>query len=62
MIEKTEAQKHTEKLLLEGLTKRRRKEKQFIWFGRAAIAIALFFLATLFVSIAAKGIPGFFQY
>ena len=62
MIEKTEAQKRTESLLLAGLKSRRAKEKRFVWLGRGAIAIALFFLATLFISIGTKGIPGFFQY
>ncbi|MBL6604452.1 MAG: phosphate ABC transporter permease PstA [Alphaproteobacteria bacterium] len=62
MIEKTEAQKKTEKLLMAGLEARRKRERRFVWLGRGAIAIALFFLATLFISIGAKGIPGFFQY
>ena len=47
MIEKTEAQKKTEKLLLAGLEARRKKERRFVWLGRGAIALALFFLATL---------------
>ncbi len=62
MIEKTEAQKRTESLLLAGLKSRRARERRFVWLGRGAIAIALFFLATLFISIGTKGIPGFFQY
>jgi len=62
MINKTKSQKNTEKLLMAGLDLRRKKELRFIWLGRGAIAIALFFLATLFISIASKGIPGFFQY
>ena len=62
MIEKTEAQKKTESLLLAGLKARRAREKRFVWLGRAAITIALFFLAVLFISIGSKGIPGFFQH
>ena len=60
MIEKSEAQKRTESLLLAGLKSRRARERRFVWLGRGAIAIALFFLATLFISIGTKGIPGFF--
>ena len=54
MIEKTEAQKRTESLLLAGLKSRRAKEKRFVWLGRGAIAIALFFLATLFILLAQR--------
>ena len=62
MTEKTESQKRTLELLYAGLAARKRKEKRFIWLGRCAIGIALFFLATLFISIGTKGFPGFFQY
>lgn len=44
------------------LAARRAREKRFQTYGRVAIAIALAFLVTLFVSIFSKGIPGFFQY
>ena len=45
-----------------GLAARRGREKRFRIYGRIAIGIALAFLATLFVSIFSKGIPGFFQH
>ena len=54
MTEKTESQKRTLELLYAGLAARKRKEKRFIWLGRCAIGIALFFLATLFISIGTK--------
>ena len=41
---------------------RKRKETRFVWLGKTAVAIALGFLALLFVGILSKGIPGFFQY
>ncbi len=41
---------------------RKRKETRFVWLGKTAVAIALGFLAILFVGILSKGIPGFFQY
>ncbi|MGB2069322.1 MAG: DUF3333 domain-containing protein, partial [Candidatus Puniceispirillaceae bacterium] len=44
------------------LAARRAGERRFRTCGRIAIGIALAFLVTLFVSILAKGIPGFFQY
>ena len=44
------------------LAARRAGERRFRTYGRIAIGIALAFLVTLFVSILAKGIPGFFQY
>ena len=46
----------------EGLRKRRAAETRFKWIGRAAIGLAMSFLAVLFISIFSKGIPGFFQY
>ena len=46
----------------EGLRKRRAAEARFKWIGRAAIGLAMSFLAVLFISIFSKGIPGFFQY
>lgn len=62
MTEKTPSQRDTLQLVHAGLAARKRKEKRFVWLGRGAIAMALFFLATLFISIGTKGIPGFFQY
>ena len=44
------------------LKQRRRAERRFKAYGRIAIGIALSFLITLFVSIFANGIPGFFQH
>lgn len=44
------------------LARRQSREKRFRMYGQIAIAIALAFLVTLFVSIFSKGIPGFFQY
>ena len=46
----------------ENLRKRRAAEARFKWIGRAAIGLAMSFLAVLFISIFSKGIPGFFQY
>ena len=44
------------------MAKRKKRERNFQRLGRSAIAVALAFLIVLFVSIFAKGIPGFFQY
>ena len=46
----------------ENLRKRWAAEARFKWIGRAAIGLAMSFLAVLFISIFSKGIPGFFQY
>ena len=62
MTEKTVQQKQIEQRLQNSLKGRRAKERRFVWFGRSAIAVALIFLATLFISIGTKGIPGFFQH
>ena len=62
MTEKTAQQKQIEQRLQNSLKGRRAKERRFVWFGRSAIAVALIFLATLFISIGTKGIPGFFQH
>ena len=48
--------------LKENLRKRRAAEARFKWIGRAAIGLAMSFLAVLFISIFSKGIPGFFQF
>ncbi|NCF48205.1 MAG: phosphate ABC transporter permease PstA [Bacteroidetes bacterium] len=48
--------------VMAGLAGRRAREKRFRIYGKVAIGIALAFLVTLFVSIFAKGIPGFFQH
>ena len=44
------------------MVKRKKRERNFQYLGRSAIAVALAFLLVLFVSIFLKGIPGFFQY
>ena len=44
------------------MAKRKKSQHNFQRLGRSAIAVALAFLIVLFVSIFAKGIPGFFQY
>ena len=44
------------------IERRNKQEKRFRLYGRIAVAIALTFLVTLFVTIVSKGIPGFFQY
>ena len=48
-------------LVKENLRKRRAAEARFKWIGRAAIGLAMSFLAVLFLSVFSKGIPGFFQ-
>lgn len=53
---------HDEGRMKENLRKRRAAEARFKWIGRAAIGLAMSFLAVLFISIFSKGIPGFFQY
>ena len=52
----------TEQLVTASLKSRRRQETSFRLMGIAAILIALFFLASLMISILSKGLPGFFQY
>jgi phosphate transport system permease protein len=52
----------TEQLVTASLKSRRRQETSFKLLGIAAIFMALFFLASLMVSILSKGLPGFFQY
>ena len=54
--------KKTEQLVTASLKSRRRQETSFRLTGIAAILIALFFLASLMISILSKGLPGFFQY
>ncbi|MDB2391162.1 phosphate ABC transporter permease PstA [Alphaproteobacteria bacterium] len=44
------------------IERRNKQEKRFRLYGRIAVAIALTFLVTLFVTIVSKGMPGFFQY
>lgn len=41
--------------------KRLRAEKRFRWYGRAALAFAIFWLVFLLASIAWRGLPGFMQ-
>jgi len=47
--------------VLQNLRKRRAAEARFKWIGRAAIGLAMSFLAILFITIFSKGIPGFFS-
>jgi len=48
--------------VLDGLVRRRNKDKRLKLYGRLAVATAVGFLLFLLVSIGSKGIPGFFQY
>lgn len=50
------------KLVSMTLESRQKKERSFRFIGKLAIAIALFFLITLFTIIFINGIPGFFQH
>ena len=50
------------KQVQKNIDRRNNQEKRFRFYGRLAIAIALIFLVTLFVTIVSKGAPGFFQY
>ena len=52
----------TEQLVTASLKSRRRQETLFKLLGIAAIFMAMFFLASLMLSILSKGLPGFFQY
>tara|TARA_B100001939_G_scaffold192718_1_gene165692 strand:+ start:1277 stop:2557 length:1281 start_codon:yes stop_codon:yes gene_type:complete len=56
------AQTRTEKIVIDSLKARGKKERNFRLFGVSAIALAVIFLAILLVSIISKGAPGFFQY
>ena len=49
-------------IVLDGLVRRRNKDKRLKLYGRLAVATAVGFLLFLLVSIGSKGIPGFFQY
>ena len=60
--DESQATWHDADSVKENLRKRRAAEVRFKWFGRAAIGLAMSFLAVLFISIFSKGIPGFFQY
>ena len=51
----------TAALVAKGLPRRYAAERRFIWYGRAAIAAALLFLAALVVSIVAQGWPAIMQ-
>ncbi len=62
MTDKPAFKQNIEARVAASMKRRNRRERQFIWLGRMAISVALFFLATLFVSVGANGIPGFFQY
>lgn len=44
------------------IQRRNKQERRFRFYGRFAVAVALIFLVTLFVTIVSKGAPGFFQY
>ena len=46
----------------DSIATRKRSERRFQWFGRAAIGIALGFLVLLFAAIFSNGIPGMFQH
>ena len=50
------------KQVQKNIDRRNNQEKRFRFYGRLAVAIALIFLVTLFVTIVSKGAPGFFQY
>ncbi|MBT6123218.1 MAG: phosphate ABC transporter permease PstA [Candidatus Puniceispirillum sp.] len=50
------------KQVQKSIDRRNNQEKRYRFYGRLAIAIALIFLVTLFVTIISKGAPGFFQY
>ena len=52
----------TEETVIASLKSRQRKERNYKLLGIFAIAISMVFLLTLLISIASKGIPGFFQY
>ena len=49
-------------IVLDGLVRRRNKDKRLKLYGRLAVATAVGFLLFLLVSIGSKGIPGLFQY
>ncbi|WP_417517062.1 phosphate ABC transporter permease PstA [Minwuia sp.] len=46
---------NTAELVRSGLARRYAAERRFIWYGRAAIAVALMFLIVLIVSVVAQG-------
>ena len=54
--------KKAEEIVRSNVKKRRRKDIVLKSIGQFAIFVALSFLVFLFVSIFAKGIPGFFQH
>ena len=56
------ARTRTEEIVISGLKLRQKKERNYKYLGMFAIAISMAFLLVLLISIASKGIPGFFQY
>ena len=56
------SQEQATKQVQKNIDRRNNQEKRFRFYGRLAVAIALIFLVTLFVTIVSKGAPGFFQY
>ena len=56
------AKTKTEETVIASLKSRQKKEQNYKLLGIFAIAISIVFLLTILISIASKGIPGFFQY
>lgn len=56
------AKTKTEETVIASLKSRQKKERNYKLLGIFAIAVSMLFLLTLLISIASKGIPGFFQY
>ena len=56
------AKTKTEETVIASLKSRQKKERNYKLLGIFAIAVSMVFLLTLLISIASKGIPGFFQY
>ena len=56
------AKTKTEETVIASLKSRQKKERNYKLLGIFAIAISIVFLLTILISIASKGIPGFFQY
>ncbi len=56
------AKTKTEETVIASLKSRQKKERNYKLLGIFAIAISIVFLLTILISIASKGMPGFFQY